>query len=60
MYMYKRLILLYSRNSHNIVNQLYSNKKIKKIKTIQLRRKKETIEITQDFSKSGGGQFHNA
>ena len=30
MYMYGQFILLYSRNDHNIVKQLYSNKHWKK------------------------------
>ena len=38
MYMYNWFILLYSRNEHNIVNQLYSNRKFLK-KTINLENK---------------------
>ena len=40
MYMYSRFTLLYSRNKHNIVKQLYSIKMLKKKKEKNRKKKK--------------------
>ena len=47
--MYNWITLLYSRNEHNIVNQLYFNKK-KKLK----KRKTQTQNIAEDHKGRGG------
>ena len=46
MYMYKWVILLYSRNWHNIVNQLYFNKRKKKNKN---KTKKQIRSLQRHF-----------
>ena len=54
MYTYSWFTLLYSRNQHNIVKQLYSSKDVKNKKKVYL--KLYTIKLIVDDWTKGEGQ----